>query len=145
MGLGPGRVERGENRSLGKPVPIDASVAEALLTWRLSSPYRSDTDFVFASARMRGKQPLTTGILFRRHVIPYLEQAGIGQRIGWHTCRRTVATLLTANGEDIKNRAGTVAARESPDHNADLLANGDGDQASGKRKSRNDDCSRRES
>jgi integrase len=51
---------------------------------------------------MGGKQPFSTGILFRRHVIPYLQQAGIEQRIGWHTFRRTVATLLTANGEDVK-------------------------------------------
>ena len=97
-----GELKEVKTEASEKPVPIDASVAEALLTWRLSSPYRSDADFVFASARMRGKQPLTTGILFRRHVIPCLEQAGIGQRIGWHTFRRTVATLLTANGEDIK-------------------------------------------
>ncbi len=97
-----GELKEVKTEASEKPVPIDASVAEALLTWRLSSAYRGETDFVFASARMRGKQPLTTGILFRRHVIPWLEQASIGQRIGWHTFRRTVATLLTANGEDIK-------------------------------------------
>lgn len=97
-----GELKEVKTEASEKPLPIDTSVAQALLTWRLSSPYSDENDFVFASARMRGKQPLTTGILFRRHVIPYLEQAGIGQRIGWHTFRRTVATLLTANGEDIK-------------------------------------------
>ena len=72
------------------------------MMWRRSSAYTGEGDFVFASPKMAGKQPFSTGILFRRHVIPYLKQAGIEQRIGWHTFRRTVATLLTANGEDVK-------------------------------------------
>jgi integrase len=31
-----------------------------------------------------------------------VKQAGIQGRIGWHTFRRTYATLLKANGEDVK-------------------------------------------
>lgn len=92
----------GQTEAAEKPLPLDPVVAEALLTWKLSALYAREEDFVFASARMKGIQPLTTGVLFRRHVIPHLKAAGINQRIGWHTFRHTVATLLTANGEDIK-------------------------------------------
>jgi integrase len=97
-----GELKEVKTEASEKPLPIDSSVAEALVMWRRSSAHASESDFVFASPKMGGKQPFSTGILFRRHVIPYLEKAGIEQRIGWHTFRRTVATLLTANGEDVK-------------------------------------------
>jgi integrase len=97
-----GELKEVKTEASEKPLPIDSFVAQALMIWRRSSAYVGEDDFVFASPRMAGKQPFSTGILFRRHVIPYLKQAGIEQRIGWHTFRRTVATLLTANGEDVK-------------------------------------------
>ncbi|HLJ30283.1 MAG TPA: tyrosine-type recombinase/integrase [Candidatus Angelobacter sp.] len=97
-----GELKEVKTEASEKPLPIDSSVAEALMMWRQSSAYADENDFVFASPKMAGKQPFSTGILFRRHVIPYLKQAGIEHRIGWHTFRRTVATLLTANGEDVK-------------------------------------------
>jgi integrase len=97
-----GELKEVKTEASEKPLPIDSCVADALTTWRRSSAYATENDFVFASPSKAGKQPYTTGILLRRHVIPYLKQAGIEQRIGWHTFRHTVATLLTANGEDVK-------------------------------------------
>jgi hypothetical protein len=124
-----------------KPLPIDSFVAEALMMWRRSSAYAGEDDFVFASPRMAGKQPFSAGILFRRHVIPYLKQAGIEQRIGWHTFRRTVATLLTANGEDVKTVQEFVETCESSNHHADLFAVRNRNQAGSQRQSYNDDRS----
>src|SRR5258708_25452500 len=40
-----GELKEVKTEASEKPVPIDASVAEALLTWRLSSAYRGETDF----------------------------------------------------------------------------------------------------
>lgn len=97
-----GELKEVKTEASEKPLPIDSCVADALTTWRRSSAYATESDFVFASPRKAGKQPYSTGILLRRHVIPYLKRAGIEQRIGWHTFRHTVATLLTANGEDVK-------------------------------------------
>lgn len=31
-----------------------------------------------------------------------MKRLGIGKRVSWHTFRRTYATLLKANGEDVK-------------------------------------------
>ena|SRR5277367_2345503 len=36
------------------------------------------------------------------HVWPAAKRAKITKRIGWHTFRHTYATLLQANGEDVK-------------------------------------------
>jgi integrase len=41
-------------------------------------------------------------MLIRWHLRPAAKAAGIKDAIGWHTFRRTVATLLVENGENIK-------------------------------------------
>jgi len=41
-----------------KDVPLDAALAESLLKLRLVGPYNRETDWVFASPTMKGKQPL---------------------------------------------------------------------------------------
>jgi integrase len=41
-----------------KDVPLDAALAESLLKLRLVGPYNRETDWVFASPKMKGKQPL---------------------------------------------------------------------------------------
>jgi site-specific recombinase XerD len=38
----------------------------------------------------------------RYHIQPLAERLGIKKQIGWHTFRHTFATLLKANGEDVK-------------------------------------------
>ena len=85
-----------------KPVPLDERVAEVLWLWRRESPYPEDKDWVFASPHLRGKWPYWPGTLYRAHLRPAAEAAGITAHIGWHTFRRTYATLLKANGEDVK-------------------------------------------
>ena len=50
----------------------------------------------------KGKTPYLPGMLIRWHLRPAAEKAGVEGPVGWHTFRRTVATLLVANGEDVK-------------------------------------------
>jgi integrase len=57
---------------------------------------------VFASPHTNGVQPYWPGTLNRWHLQPAVKAAGIQGRIGWHTFRHTYATLLKANGEDVK-------------------------------------------
>jgi integrase len=38
----------------------------------------------------------------KRHVFPAAERAGITKRIGWHSFRRTLATLLQSSGASVK-------------------------------------------
>lgn len=84
-----------------KPVPLDPRLAEALRNWRLESPFSRSEDWLFASPHSNGRLPYWPGAFYRAHILPAAEQLGI-QGIGWHTFRRTYATFLKANGEDVK-------------------------------------------
>jgi integrase len=85
-----------------KPVPLDPWIAEELLTWKRATPYNQPEDWVFASTRMKGKQPYSPDSLLKRQIRPAVARAKILKHVGWHTFRRTFSTLLKANGEDIK-------------------------------------------
>ena len=85
-----------------KDVPLDAALAESLLKLKMSSPYRKASDWVFASAKMSGKQPYWPETLWRRYGKPAVKKAGISKRVGFHTFRHTYTTFLTRNNEDVK-------------------------------------------
>jgi integrase len=85
-----------------KPLPLDPDMAQSLLAWRRVSPFNRETDWVFASPEMDGKQPYWPENLLRRHIRPAAKRCGINKAIGWHTFRHSYATHLKANGEDVK-------------------------------------------
>jgi integrase len=86
-----------------KPVTIPNELADTLIQWRGRSLYQSDGDWVFASQANRGLQPMWFDIMLERHIRPAAKSAGIrGKVIGWHTFRRSLATLLAAKREDVK-------------------------------------------
>jgi integrase len=85
-----------------KPIPLDPDLARALLEWRYLSPFDQQSDWVFASAEMKGRQPYWPENLLRRYIRPAAARCGISKRIGWHTFRHSYATQLKANGEDVK-------------------------------------------
>ena len=85
-----------------KDVPLDAALAESLLKLKMSSPYCKPSDWVFASAKMNGKQPLWPETMWRRYGRPAVAKAEIAKRVGFHTFRHTYTTLLTQNNEDVK-------------------------------------------
>jgi len=96
-----------ETKSRNNPLPLAESVLQVLRLWRENTAYRSDEDWIFASPHYHGKTPYTYQILFRRHIRPVIERvAGITSSkaapIGWHTLRRSLATLLISNGENVK-------------------------------------------
>ncbi|MGC1961188.1 MAG: site-specific integrase, partial [Candidatus Sulfotelmatobacter sp.] len=85
-----------------KDVPLDAALAESLPKLRLVGPYNRETDWVFASPTMKGKQPLWPETLWRRYGRPAVKAAKIQKRVGFHTFRHTYTTLLTQNNEEVK-------------------------------------------
>lgn len=85
-----------------RPLPIPPVVVDALRRWREQTSFSQPENWVFASPQADGRQPYWPGILLRRHVQPAAERAGITKRVGWHTFRRSFATLLYANENDVK-------------------------------------------
>ena len=86
-----------------KPVPMDdAALVDALQDWSSQAPYRQMDDWVFASPDMDGKQPYWPETPLRCYVQPAAKRVGITKALGWHSFRRTFATLLKGGGEDVK-------------------------------------------
>jgi integrase len=85
-----------------KPLALDSALAEVLVAWRGRTPYNRDEDWVFASPEKLGQQPYWPDSALRKAVRPAAVRAGIVKHIGWHTFRHSFATLLKANGEDVK-------------------------------------------
>jgi integrase len=72
------------------------------VSWRKQTSYSKDEDWVFASPLALGKKPYWPDAVLKRHVFPAAERAGITKRIGWHSFRRTLATLLQSSGASVK-------------------------------------------
>ena len=51
---------------------------------------------------MDGKQPYWPETPLRCYVHPAAKRVGITKALGWHSFRRTFATLLKGGGEDVK-------------------------------------------
>jgi integrase len=90
-----------------KLMPIDEYVARDLLTWYDITPYRSPSDYVWATdanraGPKRGKQPVWLSTVMRDHIQPAARKLGITKKISWHTFRHTFSSVLKANGEDVK-------------------------------------------
>lgn len=95
--LGPVKTEESE-----KVMPLDEEMIGDLERWRQQTLYAQDSDWIFASARKHGRQPLWPEALMKNHIVPAVKRAGITKHLNWHVFRHTFSTLLAANGEDIK-------------------------------------------
>jgi integrase len=85
-----------------KPVPMDAGLSVLVLDWRGRSPYNQEGDYVFGSQEMDGKQPLWPSSAMSKYIRPAAKLAGITKRVRWHVFKRSFATLLKGNGEEVK-------------------------------------------
>lgn len=76
-------------------------MVEELLKWGAETPYADDDDYVFASPKMKGKQPFWMSRIMQHFIRPAAAEARI--RInGWHTLRHSYTTLLRQNDNDPK-------------------------------------------
>ena len=81
---------------------MEPALTELLLDWKNHSSYNGQDDWVFASPAMHGTQPLWPENVLRRYVRRAAARAGITKRIGFHTFGHSLATVMKANGEDVK-------------------------------------------
>jgi len=82
-----------------KAVPLHRCLAESLKTWRQITPYAADEDWIFASPHSHGGKPYWGQALMRQSIRPALRRVGIGKRVGWHTFRHSVGSILADMGE----------------------------------------------
>jgi integrase len=85
-----------------RPIPMPSELTSALANWRKQTSHSKPEDWVFASPLALGKKPYRPDAVLKRHVFPAAERAGITKRIGWHSFRRTLATLLQSSGASVK-------------------------------------------
>jgi integrase len=88
--------------SSAAPVPASKEVTDVLARWRKLTLYKAETDWVFPSTKLGGKQPYWQDSLLRKVIWPAAKRAGISKRIGWHTFRRSLATLLVGKDAPVK-------------------------------------------
>ena len=81
-----------------RPIPMSSRLSEALACWKSRTNFAAPSDWVFASPSANGKLPYWPDAVLKRHVLPAAARAGVRKPIGWHTFRRTLATLLQSSG-----------------------------------------------
>ncbi len=95
--LGPVKTDESE-----RVMPLDDEMIADLLRWRSETPYARDQDWIFASARMKGRQPLWPEGIMRNYIRPAARRAKLNKPMAWHVFRHTFSTLLAENEEDVK-------------------------------------------
>lgn len=81
---------------------MDGALLDALKNWRKQAPYQQQGDWVFASPDRDGKQPYWPETMLKCYVQPAAKRVGIAKALGWHSFRRTFATLLPGSADDVK-------------------------------------------
>jgi integrase len=94
--IGPVKTDESE-----RVMPLNDAMLADLKAWRTETRYASEHDYIFASPKMKGKQPYWPESLIK-HIRQAAQRAGISKHISWHVFRHTFSTLLIKNGEDIK-------------------------------------------
>ena len=97
-----GRFGPPKSNASKRPVPLHPLLAALLEAWRNETPYANDEDFIFPSFRLKGRKPPRANMLVADHLQPAARKAGITGQVGFHTLRRTLASVLVANGSDLK-------------------------------------------
>jgi integrase len=95
------RIGKVKTEASKKSIPLDDVLIEELLAWRWETPYAQDGDYVFASAKMRGKQSYWMSRIMQHHIKPEPLKAGI-ELNGWHTLRHSYTPLLRLNNNNPK-------------------------------------------
>ena len=83
-------------------IPLPPGLGEVLLEWRKQTPYPTDEDWILASPAKNGETPIWLDTVLQRHIQPAAKRAGIKEQVGWHTFRRSLASLMVTMKEHPK-------------------------------------------
>ena len=100
-----GRFGKPKSKASKRPVPLHPLLAAHLLNWRRETPYSKEEDLVFPSFKLKGTKPPRANMLLSDHLRPAAMKVGVvapPRAFGFHTFRRTLASVLVANNYDPK-------------------------------------------
>jgi integrase len=100
-----GRFGPPKSKASKAPVPMHALLAAHLLVWRKESLYPANEDLVFPSLRLKGKKPPAANMLVSDYLRVAAKKAGVvapPRTFGFHTFRRTLASVLVKMKVDVK-------------------------------------------
>jgi integrase len=99
-----GELGRPKSRASKAPVEMHETLAALLQEWRRESPYSKDSDFLFPSFKLHGKQPRLGSMIVQDYIRPAAVAAGVVPedcpRIEFHSLRHGLCTFLIGNGHD---------------------------------------------
>jgi integrase len=105
-------VEHMKTEQSEAPATMSPTLAEVLKCWHQQTPYNQPSDWIFASFKLKGRQPRTASILAADHLRPAAIAAGVvlkpGQRFGFHNLRHSLATFLINKESDTKTVQGLL-------------------------------------
>lgn len=89
------------------PVPLHPLLADFLLGWKRQTPYAQPADWVFASFKLKGRQPRVANMLVQDYIRPAAVKAGVlakddPRRFGFHNLRHSLASFLVRTKTDPK-------------------------------------------
>jgi integrase len=102
-----GKVGPTKTKASRATVPMHPLLAEHFAAWRREMPYAGVNDWIFASFKLKGKQPRVGNMLVEDYLRPAAIKAGVlevgdKRRFGFHTLRHSLATFLVNAKTDPK-------------------------------------------
>ena len=88
-------------------MPLHPLLAEFMQEWKNTTPYFEPEHWVFASLKLKGRQPRTANMLVEDHLRPAAVRAGVlkkGEKVrfGFHNLRHSLASFLVRSKTDPK-------------------------------------------
>lgn len=90
QGFVSGRISELKTEASRAQISLPTEVRDSLIAWKRLTPYKAETDWVFASPATNGHRPFWPDSMLVQYIRPVAVEAGIG-RIGWHTFRHSLS------------------------------------------------------
>ena len=99
-----GQLGRPKSRASKAAVEMHETLAALLQGWRQETPYNKDSDFLFPSFKLHGKQARLGSMIVEDYIRRAAVAAGVipedCPRFGFHNLRHGLSTFLIDNGQD---------------------------------------------
>src|SRR5437660_1995901 len=102
-----GRVGVPKSKASHAPVPLHPLLAEFMQEWKSKTSYFQPENWVFASFKLKARQPRVANMLVQHHLRPAAIRAGVlrkGEKVrfGFHNLRHSLASFLVRTKTDPK-------------------------------------------